>query len=248
MQHPQSNNNYVQQPPFNTNYMQQPMQDPKDILNPTTTIDMALVLMAKAFKLNNTTPTNNNQRSSSNPCNKQIAQPVLNVGNQLGHNAVQNLNIQKTANQSGNGNVVAARAEGNGNGNNEMQIRCYNCQGVDHYFRNCTVKPRKRDSAYLQSQLQIAQKEEVGIQLNSEEFDFMAAAGAYGEIEEVNANCTLKDNLQQASTLGTQTDSALVNNSDGSYEVHHSENCSDNDIFNMFTQEEQYTKLLDPIT
>ncbi|GKG59329.1 hypothetical protein Tco_0604980, partial [Tanacetum coccineum] len=46
----------------------------------------------------------------------------------------------------------------------------------------------------------------------------MAAAGAYEEIEEVNAKCTLKDNLQQASTLGTQTDSAPVYDSDGSAE------------------------------
>nr|GEU34218.1 putative reverse transcriptase domain-containing protein [Tanacetum cinerariifolium] len=36
-----------------------------------------------------------------------------------------------------------------------------------------------------ETQLQTAQKEEAGIQLNSEEFDFMAALGAYDEIEEV---------------------------------------------------------------
>nr|GEY07620.1 putative ribonuclease H-like domain-containing protein [Tanacetum cinerariifolium] len=33
---------------------------------------------------------------------------------------------------------------------------------------------------------------------------------AYDEIEEVNANCTFKDNLQQASILGTQTDSSPI--------------------------------------
>nr|GFA59520.1 hypothetical protein [Tanacetum cinerariifolium] len=49
----------------------------------------------------------------------------------------------------------------------------------------------------------------------------------------------------QASTSGTQTDSAPVYDTDGSAEVH--ENCDDNEIFNMFTQEEQYTKLLEPI-
>ncbi|GKD28119.1 hypothetical protein Tco_1234333, partial [Tanacetum coccineum] len=64
--------------------------------------------------------------------------------------------------------------------------------------------------------LHIAQKKEAGIQLNSKEFDFMAIVGAYDEIEEVTANCTLKDNLQQASTSGTQTDSAPVYDSDGS--------------------------------
>nr|GFD42473.1 hypothetical protein [Tanacetum cinerariifolium] len=52
-------------------------------------------------------------------------------------------------------------------------------------------------------------------------------------------------NLQQASSSGTQTDSAPVYDTDGSAKVH--ENCDDNQIFNMFTQEEQYTELLEPI-
>nr|GEZ43149.1 retrovirus-related Pol polyprotein from transposon TNT 1-94 [Tanacetum cinerariifolium] len=51
----------------------------------------------------------------------------------------------------------------------------------------------------------------------------------------------------QASTSSTQTDKALVYDSDGSAEVHNYENCYDNEIFNMFTQEEQYTELLEPI-
>nr|GEV56593.1 hypothetical protein [Tanacetum cinerariifolium] len=43
-------------------------------------MNMALSLMAKAFKLNYSTPTNNNHRISSNPKNKQIAQPGMNMG------------------------------------------------------------------------------------------------------------------------------------------------------------------------
>nr|GEY46197.1 hypothetical protein [Tanacetum cinerariifolium] len=86
-----------------------------------------------------------------------------------------------------------------------------------------------------------------GIQLQAEEFDLMATAADLDEIEEVNANCILMANLQQASTSSTQTDKALVYDSDGSAEVHNYENFYDNEIFNMFTQEEQYTKLLEPI-
>nr|GFC75932.1 hypothetical protein [Tanacetum cinerariifolium] len=78
-----------------------------------------------------------------------------------------------------------------------------------------------------------------------EEYDLMAAAADLDEIEEVNANCILMANLQQASTSGTQTDSTPVYDTNGSAEVH--ENCDDNEIFNMFTQEEQYTELLEPI-
>ncbi|GKC72993.1 hypothetical protein Tco_1118876 [Tanacetum coccineum] len=172
IQHPQSNKNFVPQHSFNTNYMPQPMRNPKDISDPTTALDMALKLMSKAFQLNNITPTNNNQRSSSNPCYSQIAQLGMNidqdrqmlmvdgnVGNQFKGNAMHNV-----GHLHGNGNVVAAQAKGNSNEINGNQIRCYNCRGKD-----------------------------------------------------------------------------------GSAEVHHSENCYDNDIFNMFTQEEQYTELLEPI-
>ncbi|GKB92184.1 retrovirus-related pol polyprotein from transposon TNT 1-94 [Tanacetum coccineum] len=171
-------------------------------------------------------------------------QVVQNVGNQNGLIVVPGIANQNT---NVNGNVVAARAEGNANGNNGNQIRCHDCRGLGHFARNYTVKPRRRDAAYLQTQLLIAQKEEAGIQLQAEEYDLMAAAADLDEIEEVNANCILMANLQQASTSGTQTDKAPIYDSNGSAEVHNYDNCYDNEIFNMFTQEEQYTELLEPI-
>nr|GFA26143.1 hypothetical protein [Tanacetum cinerariifolium] len=74
------------------------------------------------------------------------------------------------------------------------------------------------------------------------------AASDIDEIYEVNTNCILMANLQQASTSGTQTDKAPYYDSDGSAEAHHYENCYDIEIFNMFTQEERYTELLESIT
>nr|GEW97849.1 hypothetical protein [Tanacetum cinerariifolium] len=171
------------------NYLQQPMPNLEDIIDPTTAMNMSLALMAKAFKLNYSTLTNNNQRISSNPKNKQIAQPGMNIGQdktgRLHNRNVGNQNgligVQGNGNQNqiGNGNLVAARAEGNAAGQNGNQIRCYNCRGV-------------------------------------EEYDLMATAADLDKIEEVNANCILMANLQQASTSGTQTDSAPVYDSDGS--------------------------------
>nr|GEX86303.1 retrovirus-related Pol polyprotein from transposon TNT 1-94 [Tanacetum cinerariifolium] len=142
-----------------------------------------------------------------------------NVGNLNGYNDVQN-------NPNGNGNLVAACAKGNATGHNDNQIRCYNSRGLGHFARNYTVRPRRRAAAYLQTQLLIAQKEKAGIQLQAKEFDLMAAVADLDEIEEVNANCILMANLQQALTSGTQTDNAPVYDSDGSAE---------------------YTKLLKPI-
>ncbi|GJW48636.1 gag-pol polyprotein [Tanacetum coccineum] len=72
--------------------------------------------------------------------------------------------------------------------------------------------------------------------------------GDINEIEEVNANYVLMDNLKQASTSGIQIGKTLVYDSDGTSEVPDSYNCYDNEIFNMFTQEEQYTELLKPIS
>nr|GEV25212.1 hypothetical protein [Tanacetum cinerariifolium] len=178
------------------NYMQQPMPNPEDIIDPTTAINMALALMAKAFKLNYLTPTNNNQRISSNPWNLNGYNDVQNVRNQVIQHAVQNPRIQNVGNQNGligvtgnanqnpngNGNLVAARVQGNASRHNGNQIRCYNCRGKDG----------------------------TGIQLQAEEFDLMAAAVDLDEIEEVNANCILMANPQQASTSGTQTDKVPV--------------------------------------
>nr|GFB32817.1 hypothetical protein [Tanacetum cinerariifolium] len=246
-----SNNPYAfpaphqDQPSFNQNYIQQPMPNPEDITDPTTAMNMALALMAKAFKLNYSTPTNNNQRISSNTRNRQIAQPERRESEWVQHST--KCRESGNANLNGNGNLVAARAEGNAARPNNNQIRCYNCRGVCHFARNCTVMPKRRDAAYLQTQLLIAQKEEAGIQLQAEEFHLMAVVADLDEIEEVNANCILMANLQQASTSGTQSNKAPVYDSDGSAKVHDYENCDDNEIFNMFTQEEQYTELLEPI-
>nr|GEZ41722.1 Gag-Pol polyprotein [Tanacetum cinerariifolium] len=140
---------------------------------------------------------------------------VQNVGVQNGGNQNGLVVVLGIANQSGTGNVVAARAEGTGNGN---QARCYNYRGLGHITRNSTARPRRRDAAYLQTQLLIAQKEEAGIQLQAEELDFMVAAGDLEKIKEVNANCILMANLQHASISGTQLDKAPVYDTDVSAE------------------------------
>ncbi|GJY30010.1 hypothetical protein Tco_0405777 [Tanacetum coccineum] len=192
MQQPQPNNNFIPQLSFNKNYMQQPMPNPKDITDPTTAINMSLVLIAKAFKLNYSTPTNNP--------NKDFHQTRTgkNVRNQNRYNALQNVRNQ----------VV----------------------------QNAVQNPE--DWVILIGTAQSDQGEGMLLIFRLRDLD---------KIEEVNANCILMANLQQPSISGTQTDNAPVYVSDGSAEVHHSESCYDNDIFNMFTQDEKYTELLEPI-
>ncbi|GJT18649.1 gag-pol polyprotein [Tanacetum coccineum] len=143
--------------------MPQPMQNPEDSSDPTTAMNTALALLAKAFKVN-TIPTNNNQRSSLIPRNSQIAQSGMNTS--------QDIKMQMVDDNVGNQEWRCSTApdEGNGNGINGNPIRCYNCRCEGHYASNCTVKPRKRDAAYLQQQLRISQEEEAGIQSTQEEY------------------------------------------------------------------------------
>ncbi|GJR81109.1 hypothetical protein Tco_0710556 [Tanacetum coccineum] len=102
----------------------------EDISDPTTAINMALVLMAKAW-------------------NQNGYNVVQNVRNQVVQNTVHNSSIQNVENQNGlivvpgianqnanlNGkeNVVAARAEGNGNGNNS------NIDEIEEVNANCIL-------------------------------------------------------------------------------------------------------------
>nr|GEW08455.1 hypothetical protein [Tanacetum cinerariifolium] len=119
----------------------------EDITDPITIMNMTLALIAKAFKLNYSTLTNNNQRISSNPHNKQIAQPGMNMG--------QDKQMQMVGGNGGNQfRQYAGQHAMNQNRHNGNQVKCYNCRGL----------------------------------------------ADLDEIEEVNANCILMANLQQAST------------------------------------------------
>nr|GFC77342.1 hypothetical protein [Tanacetum cinerariifolium] len=149
---------------FNQNYLQQLMPNPEDITDSTTAMNMTLVLMAKAFKLNYSTPTNNNKRISSNPKNRQIAQPGMNMGQDRQMQMVGGNGGNQFRKYAGNLNgynaVQNVKNQGNAAGHNGNQIRCYNCRGLGHFARDCIVRPRRRDAAYLRTQLLIAQKEE----------------------------------------------------------------------------------------
>nr|GEX50680.1 retrovirus-related Pol polyprotein from transposon TNT 1-94 [Tanacetum cinerariifolium] len=93
------------------NYMQQPMPNPKDITDLTTAMNMALALMAKAFKLNySTQPTKTRgfhqtlvigRLLKRNVGNLNGYNALQNVKNQVVQNTFQNLRVQNVRNQNG---------------------------------------------------------------------------------------------------------------------------------------------------
>jgi hypothetical protein len=70
--------------------------------------------------------------------------------NQLGQYAGNQMG-QLVGNQRGQN--VGNQAMGN-------PVKCFNCQGVGHMARNCPTKPNKRDLAFLQKAVMLAQKNE----------------------------------------------------------------------------------------
>nr|GFC68307.1 hypothetical protein [Tanacetum cinerariifolium] len=184
---------------------------------------MALSLMAKALKLNYSTPTNNNQIISSNPRNRQIAQPGMNMGqdrqmqmlggnggnqfrqyagqnagNLNGYNAVQNIGNQVIQNV-----VQNPRVQNVGNPNGLMGVQGNRNQNQIGNGNLVAVRAEGNAAGHNKNQIRCYNcrgKEEAEIQLQAEEYDLMAAAADLDKIEKVNANCILLANLQQASS------------------------------------------------
>nr|GEW28681.1 hypothetical protein [Tanacetum cinerariifolium] len=178
--------------------------NPEDITDPTTAMNMALALMAKAFKLNYSIPTNNNQRISSNPRNRQIAQPGINMG--------QDRQMQMVGGNGGNQFIQhAGQNVGNLNGHNDVQnVRN---QVIQHVVQNLRILNVGNQNGLI-GVLGNANQNPNGngnIVATRVEADL-------DDIKEVNANYILMANLQQALTSGTQIDKAPVYDSDGSAE------------------------------
>ncbi|GJW06365.1 hypothetical protein Tco_1568788 [Tanacetum coccineum] len=74
-----------------------------------------------AFTKHYSTPTNNNQRISTNTCNKKISQLRMNINQGRNRNQIVG-NLQ--------GNVAAPVVGNNRNGHKVNQIRSYNCRVI----------------------------------------------------------------------------------------------------------------------
>nr|GEU87813.1 hypothetical protein [Tanacetum cinerariifolium] len=197
---------YMQQPLPNNNIISQPMPNPEDIIDPTTAMNMVLALMAKAFKLNYLTPTNNNQRISSNPRNRQIAQPSINigqdrqmqmvrgnggnqfrqyagqnVGNLNGYNAIQNVRNQVVQNAVQNMGVLNV-----GNQNGLIVVSGIANQNPNRNGNLVAARTEGNATGHNGNQIRFYNFRGLArIQLQAKEFDLMAAEVDLNEIEEV---------------------------------------------------------------
>nr|GEW07822.1 hypothetical protein [Tanacetum cinerariifolium]GEX55986.1 hypothetical protein [Tanacetum cinerariifolium] len=173
--------------------MPQPMQNIKDSSDPTTTMNKALALVAKAFKINNI-PINNNQRSSVIPRKSQIAQPGMNSSQDIKMQMVaKNIRNQKFQISMGMEMLLQHRLRGNGSGINGNPIRCYNCRGEGHYASNTQQSQGNMMLLIFSNSCRLLKRKKQG-----------------------SKALKRNDTLQQPFTSGTQSDNAPIYDSDGS--------------------------------
>nr|GEX84625.1 hypothetical protein [Tanacetum cinerariifolium] len=203
------NNKYNPQPSLNQNFMQPPMTSLEDINDPAEAINAALILFAKSFQL--TAPTNNNQRTSSNPCSHQIAQPE------------------------------SARVQCLAEWWDSSCSKCSSeCGCLEWWLRvlEMGIKPGATTAKDWVTLLGIAQPDQG-------EGMLLIFRLSYSLLKKKKQGFNFKQKNLTSWLL--QLDKAFVYDTDGSAEVQLNDNCYNNEIFNMFTQEEQYTDLLEPI-
>nr|GFB00272.1 hypothetical protein [Tanacetum cinerariifolium] len=144
-----------------------------------------------------------------------VRRMILEPGNLNGYNDVQNVRNQVAQN---------LRVQNIGNQNRLIGVPGNPNQNLNGNGNLVAARAEGNAAGLDGNQIRCYNRRGVGIQLQAEEFDLMAATADLDEIEEVKANCILMANLQQASTSGTQTDKAPFYDSDGSAGVHDYEN------------------------
>ncbi|GKF09341.1 hypothetical protein Tco_0043565 [Tanacetum coccineum] len=125
--------------------------------------------------------TNNQLRTSSNPRNQATVQDGMVV--------VQNVQGRQNRGQGNNargagtaGYGGALNRVGNANPGQARQVKCYNCNGIDHIARNYTQPKRPQNFKYFKDKMLLMQAQENRVALDEEQLLFLTG----GQDNDVN--------------------------------------------------------------
>ncbi|GJX60882.1 retrovirus-related pol polyprotein from transposon TNT 1-94 [Tanacetum coccineum] len=136
--------------------------------DPIACLNKAMAFMSTVFSLR-FPPTNNQLQSSSNLRNQACVQD--------GRITIQQVQGRKGQNIVGSGfQRNSSRSRGNSAGQAKT-VKCYNCQGLGHMGRQCTMPKRKRDAAWFKEKVLLVQAQAEGKMLDEEELVFLADLG-----------------------------------------------------------------------
>nr|GFC17581.1 hypothetical protein [Tanacetum cinerariifolium] len=162
---------------------------------------------------------------------------VQNAGVQSGGNQNGLVVVPRIANQNGTGNVIAARAEGDLDEIEEVNANCILMENL----QQASTSGTQHDKAPVYDTYGSAKYTDLLKPIPEPQLV------PQNDNHVTSVAPSMVHSVGQASTSGTQHDKAPVYDTDGSDEVQLNDNYYDNEIFNMFTQEEQYTDLVEPI-
>ncbi|GKG21544.1 integrase, catalytic region, zinc finger, CCHC-type containing protein, partial [Tanacetum coccineum] len=138
-------------------------------------------------------PTNNNLRTSSNTRNKNVeTTPRYKDDNQTGQ-----FGNQRVV------NVAGARETVGGQVVQQYGIQCFNYKEFGHYAKECRKPKRVKDSMYHKEKMLLCKQAEKGVQLQTEQSDWLAYTDEEIDEQELEAHYSYMAKIQEVPNANT---------------------------------------------
>ncbi|GJS16205.1 retrovirus-related pol polyprotein from transposon TNT 1-94 [Tanacetum coccineum] len=154
-----------------------------------------LALIAKYFK-KIYKPTNNNLRTSSNTRNKNVdTTPRYKNNNQTGQFGNQRTMTVAGVRETIGGQVVQ-----------QSGIQCFNCKEFGHFAKECRKQKWVKNSTYHKEKMLLCKQAEKGVQLQTEQFDWLADTDEEINEQELESHYSYMAKIHEVPTADSSTD------------------------------------------
>nr|GEZ95657.1 hypothetical protein [Tanacetum cinerariifolium] len=86
-------------------------------------------------------------------------------------------------------------------------IQCFNCKEYGHFAKECRKPKRVKDSAYHKEKMLLCKQAEQGVQLQAEQYDWLADTNGEVDEHELKAYYSYMAKIQEVPTADSGTDS-----------------------------------------
>nr|GEU57975.1 retrovirus-related Pol polyprotein from transposon TNT 1-94 [Tanacetum cinerariifolium] len=93
-------------------------------------------------------------------------------------------------------------------------IQCFNCKEYGHFAKECRKPKRVKDSAYHKEKMMLCKKDEQGVPLQVEQYNWLADTDKEVDEQELEAHYSYMAKIQEVPTVDLGTDSEPVEQND----------------------------------